>query len=234
MRAHRPGLLPTLNRLYAGRRRPRLRGLLLPELAWLTAMAVAAAVFLLPGAVTGPRGAGAYRAGLALCPVKVGQVAFGAAEADASGVRTCAGGARYSLRWYQGYRGEHGSPAALRFSSAGAAHRWLRFLSGFDLEHEERYPFTYRESGGSSGIGKERKARRPRPLDGVADEAFIREVNGHRTGADGTVRLMEVTFRDSNVVVSVRAEPLDGPAAAVRAELTAMAGAVAAHLRARR
>ncbi|WP_165969088.1 serine/threonine-protein kinase [Actinomadura sp. KC06] len=222
-----------LRRVADGRsRRPRLRGLLLPELAWLTAMAVAAAVFLLPGAVTGPRGAGAYRAGLALCPLKAGRVAFEAAAAEASGVRTCTGG-RYSLRWYQGYRGEHGSPAALRFSSVGGAHRWLRFLSGFDLEHEKRYPFTYREAAsGSSGIGDERKARRPRPLGGVADEAFIREVHGHRTGADGPVRLMEVVFRDSNVVLSVRTEPFDEPAAAVRAELIATAGAVAAHLRA--
>lgn len=201
-------------------------------MAWLAAMAVAAAVFLLPGALTGPRGAGAHPAGLALCPLKAGRLSFGAAAADAAGARSCTGGAFYTLRWFQGFRGEHGSPAALRFSSVGAAHRWLRFVRGFDLENEKRYPFTYREADGT--FTSEREARRPRPLDGVADEAFIREVRGHRSGADGPIRLMEVTLRDSNVVLSVRTEPWDDPAATVRAELVATAKAVAAHLRPKR
>ncbi|TDB87343.1 serine/threonine protein kinase [Actinomadura sp. KC216] len=220
-----------LRRVAAGRsRRPRLRGRLLPEVAWLTAMAVAAALFLLPDAVAGPRGAGAYRAGLAPCPLTVRNVAFEAAGDAASGVRSCWSGSGYSLRWYQGYRSEHGSPAALRFSSVGAAHRWLRFLSRFDLDGERRYPYTYRVLPSSLPPGVEMRARRPRPLDGVADEAFIREV---RSAGTGTVHLMEVTFRDSNVVLSVRVEPYGDPAATVRASLIATAEAVVSYLRAR-
>ncbi|MFI0408866.1 serine/threonine-protein kinase [Actinomadura sp. 3N508] len=229
-------VLRALRRVAGGRARTglsaaRLRGRLLPELAWLTAMAVAAALFLLPDAVTGPRGAGAYRAGLALCPLEAGPHVFDAVEADASGVRVCrALTGVYSLRWFQGYRREHGSPAALRFSSAGAAHRWLRFLSGFDLDGERPYPYTYRVFTRSLPPGIELRARRPRPLDGIADEAFIREV---RTGTGGSVDLMEVTFRDSNVVLSVRAQPYGDPAATVRAALIVVAELVVAHLRGR-
>ncbi|XRQ15056.1 serine/threonine-protein kinase [Actinomadura welshii] len=232
------GLDAALRRIAAGRpRRPRLRGRLLPETAWLAAMAVAAGVFLLPDAVTGPRGPGVYGAGVRPCPMALAEFAFGAADTAASGVRSCSGG-RYGLRWYGGYRGEHGAPGALRFSSVGAAHRWLRFLSGFDVEHEQRYPFTYQEESATlSDFASQLAARRPRPLEGVGDDAFVREVRTGSSGLDpgGGLRLVEVTFRDSNVVLSVRTEvsESDDPAA-VRAGLTATAEQVVAVLRATR
>ncbi|WP_207945577.1 serine/threonine-protein kinase [Actinomadura sp. 7K534] len=228
----------TLRRIAAGRpRRPRLklRGRLLPETAWLAAMAVAAGVFLLPDAVTGPRGPGAYGADVRPCPMALAEFGFGAADTAASGVHSCSGD-RYGLRWYEGYRGEHGAPGALRFSSVRAAHRWLRFLNGFDVEHEQRYPFTYQEESATlSGFASRLAARRPRPLEGVGDDAFVREVRTETSAADsgGGLHLLEVTFRDSNVVLSVRTEvsESDDPAA-VRAGLTATAEQVVAVLRA--
>ncbi|OLT36300.1 hypothetical protein BJF79_06745 [Actinomadura sp. CNU-125] len=218
----------TLGKIAGGRTRRRVpKGAPVLEVSWLAAVAVPAIVFLLPAYVTEPRGAALYPSGFRACPMQAGSLRFQEMKPGDGDVRECYGG-NVVLRWYEGYVGAYERPVALRHPSVREAHRWLRFLSVHNIEQDEKYPFDITENGvgGTSAGSDGGRALRPRPLDGVGDEAFVREV---RNGEEGEV---EIILRDSNLVIGVvhdGGEPSDRRAAARDA-----ARAVLAELRGRR
>ncbi|MBE1532454.1 serine/threonine-protein kinase [Actinomadura algeriensis] len=219
----------TLRKIATGRTRRRVprKGTPVLELSWLGAVAVPAIIFLLPAYVTEPRGEALYPSGFRACPMQAGSLRFREVNPGEDDVRECYGG-NVVLRWYEGYVGAYEKPVALRHPSVREAHRWLRFLSVHNVEEDERYPFDITETDFDrpSVVTDRHRALRPRPLDGLADEAFVREVR------DGELGEVEVIFRDSNLVIGVVHD--GGEPDARRAAALDAARAVLAELRRRR
>ncbi|WP_199747636.1 serine/threonine-protein kinase [Actinomadura sp. WAC 06369] len=225
-----------LRAVAAGRKRRPGRGAPVLEVSWLAAVAVPAAVFLLPAYVTGPRGEARYPPGFRPCPMQAGALRFAAAQPalDNEDLRECDGG-DVVLRWFEGYVGAYGRPVGPRHASVREAHRWLRFLSVHNVEEDERYPFDITEADADrpSLVTDRYRARRPRPLGGLADDAFVREVRAAGTGGADEVDEAEVIMRDANLVVGVLHRGGAGAPDARRAAEDA-ARAVLAELRRRR